>query len=116
MLVSFDCVGPLSAACERGHGGTQARQCVENEFSCVMLGRGGLREMDHTATQCNTLQHAVTHCNILQHTAGRTQRTRRNARHGSHFNTPQHAVTHCGKDAEESAAVTLQRGHDTHTR
>ena len=58
------------------------------------------RQLQGTATHCNTLQHTATHCHTLQHTA--TQRVRRSCLCASldsctatHFNALQHTATHC---------------------
>jgi len=53
--------------------------------------------LQHTATQCNTLQHTATHCNTLQCTAthrrGCTPHTMQHT--ATHSNALQHTATHC---------------------
>jgi len=53
-------------------------------------------QLQHTATQCNTVQHTVTHCNTLQHTA-------------THCNTLQHTTTHLNRPVQYGHSPVYQR-------
>jgi len=61
------------------------------------------KNIERTATHCNTLQHTATHCNTLQHTATPCSSLQLTATqfgvgskdHGVHCNTLQRAETHC---------------------
>jgi len=81
------------------------------------------RRPRRNATHCNTLQHTATHCNRLQLTATHCS-TRRPRRTATHCNTLQHTASHCNllqhtvaQDARDVTASSLyQKETDVHEK
>jgi len=69
--------------------------------------------MQHTATQCNTLQLNATHCNSMQHTAAHCNILQHYA---AHCSTMQHTATHCNKCVGAQLSPHCNHPHShTHT-